>query len=274
MTTARPERWLLAALALWLLTAAASAAGGPCRHDTHEGRGYVLCEVVAGDDVRLWLRDPEGAILGSFARLGALLAGEGLRLEFAMNAGMFHPDRRPVGLLHTPEGDEGPLVTRAGPGNFGMLPNGLFCIREGGFAIIESHAFAAGAGAGAGGAGCRYATQSGPLLVIGGALHPRFVADSTSRFVRNGVGVSADGGRAMFAISDRGVTLQEFARFFRDRLGLPEALYFDGNTSRLHAPGLGRSDGGLPLGPMVGLVVAASAAGQDAGEGADHGAEP
>ncbi|MBC7157021.1 MAG: phosphodiester glycosidase family protein [Rhodobacteraceae bacterium] len=246
--TIRPERWL-AALGLWLLAGAAAANAGPCRHDSHEGRGYVLCEVAAGDDVRLWLRDPEGAILGSFARLEALVAVEGLRLDFAMNAGMFHPDRSPVGLLRTPEGAEGPLVTRAGPGNFGMLPNGVFCIREGGFAVIESRAFAAGAGE-----GCRYATQSGPLLVIAGRLHPRFLADSESRFVRNGVGVSAGGRHAVFAISDRGVSFHEFARLFRDHLGLPEALYFDGNTSRLYAPGLGRFDGGLPLGPLVGLV--------------------
>jgi uncharacterized protein YigE (DUF2233 family) len=48
---------------------------------------------------------------------------------------------------------------------------------------------------------CRFATQSGPMLVIDGALHPRFREDSTSLNIRNGVGVSADGQRLVLAIS-------------------------------------------------------------------------
>lgn len=48
-----------------------------------------------------------------------------------------------------------------------------------------------------------------------------------------------------------------FGRLFRDHLGLPDALYFDGKVSRLFAPALGRSDLGLPMGPIVGLAVPA-----------------
>ena len=103
---------------------------------------------------------------------------------------------------------------------------------------------------------CRYATQSGPMLVIDGKLHPRFLPDSDSRHIRNGVGVDA-GGIVHFAISDQPVTFHEFGRFFRDALGTPNALYLDGKVSKLHAPELHRSDGGLPMGPIVGVVVAA-----------------
>jgi uncharacterized protein YigE (DUF2233 family) len=95
------------------------------------------------------------------------------------------------------------------------------------------------------------------MLVIDGALHPRFLADSDSVFIRNGVGVSADGSEAWFVISDAPVTFHHFARFFRDALSVPEALYLDGSISRLYAPGLGRADWGLPLGPIVGLVAPA-----------------
>jgi uncharacterized protein YigE (DUF2233 family) len=35
----------------------------------------------------------------------------------------------------------------------------------------------------------------------------------------------------------------------------PNALYLDGRVSRLHAPGIGRSDIGFPLGPIIGTVV-------------------
>jgi uncharacterized protein YigE (DUF2233 family) len=51
------------------------------------------------------------------------------------------------------------------------------------------------------------------------------------------------------------VNFHAFARFFRDALGLTDALYFDGNISRLYAPQLGRHDGGFPMGPIVGTVV-------------------
>lgn len=240
-----------AALLLVLGLGGGTDAGAVCRAVEHEGRGYAVCEARAGDDLRLFLADGEGRPLGTFERVEEALRPEGRRLGFAMNAGMYHPDRRPVGLYRENGRDLAPLVGTAGPGNFGMLPNGVFCIGEDGFSVVETRAYAAAP------PGCRFATQSGPMLVIDGALHPRFLPDSDSRFVRNGVGVSPDGLRAVFAISDRPVTFHEFARLFRDALGTPNALYFDGRISRLHAPDLDRSDLGFPMGPIVGLTVPA-----------------
>ncbi len=241
------------ALALSLVSVLVAGAGmaGPCRAVSHDGEGYVVCTVTAGDDVRLWLDAPEGGVFGGFRRLSAALASEGEALAFAMNAGMYHADRSPVGLYVEHGTERRPVVTAAGPGNFGMLPNGVFCVLPDGFAVMESRAFAGQPQP------CRHATQSGPMLVIDGALHPRFIPDSPSRFVRNGVGVSADGQTAHFAISDRPVSFDAFARLFRDALEVPQALYFDGNVSRLHAPDLGRSDLGRQLGPIVGMVVPA-----------------
>ena len=92
------------------------------------------------------------------------------------------------------------------------------------------------------------------MLVIDGALHPRFLIDSDSRYVRNGVGVSPDGQTAWFAISDRAVTFHEFGRLFRDGLGARDALYFDGSVSRLYAPALNRADFGRRLGPIIGYT--------------------
>ncbi len=230
------------------LAVLATPAAATCRSDTFEGMSYAVCEVQAGQDLRLFLTAPDGAVHGSFARVDAALAGEGKRLAFAMNAGMYHEDRRPVGLYIENRREAAPLVTAAGPGNFGLRPNGVFCITDAGFAVIESRAFKKRP------PDCRHATQSGPMLVIGGELHPRFLADSDSRFIRNGVGVTAEGDRAVFAISDGPVNFHAFARFFRDRLGLPQALYFDGQISRLYAPELGRDDWGFAMGPIVGLV--------------------
>lgn len=236
-----------ALLALWPFGAAAQ--DDPCREVDFEEQSLTVCTVKAGQDLRLFLRGAQGEILGAFAAVDALLAPDGLQLAFAMNAGMYHPDRRPVGLYVEDGIERARLVTREGPGNFALLPNGVFCIDGDGFAVIESRAFDADR------PDCRFATQSGPMLVIDGALHPRFLDDSTSVNVRNGVGVSADGYTAHFAISNAPVTFHQFARFFRDVLDTPQALFLDGNISRLHAPGLGRSDWGLPMGPIVGLVV-------------------
>jgi uncharacterized protein YigE (DUF2233 family) len=169
-----------------------------------------------------------------------------------MNAGMYHADYRPVGLLVIDGVELQPIVTGASRDNFGMLPNGVFC--TGGarpFQVIESRAFADAR------PDCRLATQSGPMLVIDGDLHPRFLVDSDSRHVRNGVGVSPDGQTAWFAISDRAVTFHEFGRLFRDGLGVRDALYFDGSISRLYAPGVNRADFGRSLGPIIGLVDSA-----------------
>jgi uncharacterized protein YigE (DUF2233 family) len=196
--------------------------------------------------VELFLRDEAGDILGAFSSVKSRVNGT---VVMAMNAGMYHDDRRPVGLYIEDGVQEAPIVTRAGPGNFGLLPNGVFCLREDRSDVIESRAFAANPPA------CTDATQSGPMLVINGALHPRFLPDSTSRNIRNGVGTSADGQRVVFAISDDAVTFHEFGTLFRDTLGLPNALYFDGRISRLYAPAVGRNDFGLPLGPIVAVIA-------------------
>jgi len=248
-TTIRTMRIAETLLALTLMGAPAGA--GTCHDTEFDGARFTLCEVTAGQDLRLFWGGPEGQVLGSFARIDAMLAERGERLVFAMNAGMYHADRAPVGLYVEGGALRARLVTREGPGNFGLLPNGVFCIGAQGFAVIESRAYAEAPPE------CRDATQSGPMLVIDGALHPRFLADSPSVNLRNGVGVSDDGQRAVFAISNDPVNFHLFSRLFREGLGLNNALFLDGSISRLHAPELGRSDWGVPMGPVVGLVAPA-----------------
>ena len=236
-------RWLAAVLIL----APVAAEAVECRDTSFEGASYTVCEVQAGEDLRLFHSGPDGAH-GSFRDVDEALGAEGKALGFAMNAGMYHRDLAPVGLYVEDGVEVSKIITSDGPGNFGLLPNGVFCIGED-FRVMESRAFKKAK------PDCRYATQSGPMLVIKGKLHPKFLPGSDSTYVRNGVGVSEDGTRAVFAISNDRVNFHSFARLFRDELGLPDALYFDGNISRLYAPGLDRHDGGFPMGPIVGTVV-------------------
>jgi uncharacterized protein YigE (DUF2233 family) len=242
------RRW---AEALILAAAAVPAAAfaDTCRTQDEAGVRYAICEVRAGDDLRLWLTGPDGQPMGTFDRLRQGVTDAGGTLVFAMNAGMYHPDRRPVGLYVEDGAQRAPIQTAASAGNFGMRPNGVFCIAADGFRIVESRRFADAPPP------CRYATQSGPMLVIGGALHPRFIMGSDSLYIRNGVGVAPDGKTAWFAISDRPVSFHAFASLFRDVLKTPDALFLDGSISRLYSAELGRDDVGFPMGPMVGLVA-------------------
>lgn len=220
----------------------------PCVSEMFEGHSFTYCTARPSDDLRLfWGRGDKP--YATFSNVNAALAPEGKELLFAMNAGMFHRDLRPVGL-HLERGFERMrIIPNAGPGNFGMLPNGVFCVGPHRVDVIETQEFIKTA------PHCRYATQSGPMLVIDGVLHPRFLKNSTSRHYRNGVGVSADGQTAYFVISNRPITFYDFARIFQVKLGLANALFLDGSVSRLHAPDIGRSDFGRSLGPMIGVVV-------------------
>ncbi|MEP2640853.1 phosphodiester glycosidase family protein [Roseobacter sp.] len=232
---------------------AQSAGAVECRTEVVRDTPYTICEVDAHDEtLALFLYDDDGAPLGQFSSVNRALAPDNLHLRFAMNAGMYHSDRAPVGL-YIQDGHEIMRVIEApGPGNFGLLPNGVFCLRPGRADVFETARFVAASPA------CDNATQSGPMLVIDGALHPRFLEDGTSKYIRNGVGTSADGRRVVFVISDQPVNFYDFGLLFRDHLNLPNALYFDGKISRLYAPDLGRSDFGFSLGPIVGVVAPAN----------------
>lgn len=138
-----------------------------------------------------------------------------------------------------------PLNTADGEGNFFLKPNGVFFVRTDGSAgVLETGAYAAAHPEVA------YATQSGPMLVIDGKVHPRFEPDGTSRFIRNGVGVRADG-TVMLAISRSQVSLGSFARLFRDMLGCPNALFLDGAISSLSDGGRTLIGGKFPVGPIL-----------------------
>ena len=237
-------------LAVCLALLALPAAATECRQETYQDNVYAICEVdVTRERLELFLADENGAVFGHFGNIDAALAKNGQRLGFATNAGMYHEDRRPVGHYLEDGVEVQRVIPNAGPGNFGLLPNGVLCLRDGRADVFETLDYLDQAPA------CRDATQSGPMLVIDGELHPRFLVNSTSRYIRNGVGTSEDGTRAVFAISDTTVTFHEFGSLFRDHLGLKNALYFDGNISRLRAPDLGRSGSGFTtLGPIIGVV--------------------
>ncbi|MEM6478317.1 MAG: phosphodiester glycosidase family protein [Pseudomonadota bacterium] len=224
--------------------AALPSHGASCERVTFDENRYTVCTIdLRANEARLFWRDGQGAIYGDFDALPE-------DVIIATNGGMYHEDRRPVGH-YLEKGEEAvPPIASAGPGNFGLLPNGVLCLNPARAAIFETRAYIAAQPE------CRFATQSGPMLVIDGALHPRFIPGSDSRKRRGGVGVSADAQTLYIAVTGNAVNFHSFGRLFRDYLKTPQALFMDGTITRLFDRASGRSDGGARMGPILAIMSA------------------
>jgi uncharacterized protein YigE (DUF2233 family) len=218
--------------------------------DIHDQAGlYTACRFDPEQvDIRLHLADPEGRIYGAFDPLRRQLWAERRVLLFAMNAGMYHDDRSPVGLYVDYGHVVKPAITGGGWGNFHLLPNGVFLMKDGRAEVLETLAYQKS------GMTPDFATQSGPMLVIDGKLHPRFLPDSDSLKIRNGVGVDGEG-RVHMVISKVPVRFYDFATFFRDQLGCRNALYLDGSISSAFIADQNRDDRLFPMGPMLSVSM-------------------
>ena len=239
----------------WVLPGFASDTTQHCNKRVFSEAAYVICTFdPTNDDIRLFHAGEDEKPFRHFSKLEAALKDKSETLIFAMNAGMFDRSRNPIGLYVERAVEKKKVNRNDGPGNFHLMPNGVFWIwKEDGYRVAHvatTEDFVAKATKDV----IDFATQSGPMLVIDGQLHPKFLADSTSRKRRNGVGVT-EAGDVIFAISDTPVTFYEFATMFKEQLKTPNALFLDGSISRIFAPDIERRDYGVPMGPIVGVVA-------------------
>lgn len=208
---------------------------------------YLVLPVdTATEKLTLFMHDAQGQPYRSLERVAAAVASSGGALRFAMNAGMYEEDGSPVGLLVIDGKQLAPLNRRDAWGNFYLKPNGVFALTRQGPRVVATEEYPDIA------AEVVLATQSGPMLLKDGVIHPRFLPDSTSRHVRNGV--CAVGATAYFVMSRRAVTLYEFAVYFKDKLQCRDALYLDGSVSSVWDRTAGRIGLGFGLGPIIGVV--------------------
>jgi uncharacterized protein YigE (DUF2233 family) len=238
-----------ALLAFGYLFAASAQAQSttPCAPLRFEEASYIVCSFdMRRDDIRVYWKGPNGLAYGGFSALADALKAQGRQLRFAMNGGMFETDLSPVGLFIEDGQQKHKADMRDGASNFHLRPNGVFYVGDGAAGVAETTRFLAN------GPKARYATQSGPMLVIDGRIHPKIHPTGTSAKIRNGVGVR-DGAQVIFAISDQPVTFYTFAQLFRDALNCPNALFLDGSVSSLFAPNLKRADVLFPIGPIIGV---------------------
>lgn len=216
----------------------------------------TACATVAFEDARFThcAADPAKhhitTMLGNppyrgFKAFAEAAPDEAKRVAFAVNAGMFDGEGKPIGY-YVKDGERLKELNRNdGAGNFHMKPNGVFFGSGSKWRVMASEAFYTQVGDRP-----DFGTQSGPMLVIDGKLHPEITDDGPSRTVRNGVGVDS-AGRAHFVISEGPVSFGKLARYFRDVLKTPNALYLDGAVSELWDPSGGRLDSRAPIGPML-----------------------
>ncbi len=213
-----------------------------CEARSFEGSAFTVCRY---DAARHRLELVDGSKLRSLPALEKSLGAKAAEIRFAMNAGMYDEEGKPIGLFVADGKEAKALNLRTGSGNFHLLPNGVFALdAEGRVSVTPSKGFRSSVPE------PRWATQSGPMLVVDGKLHPKFDENGPSQLIRNGVGVK-DPGTAFFVISEDAVSFGRFARFFRDALGCADALYLDGSVSSLWDRPAGRQDAYSELGPMV-----------------------
>ena len=235
---------MAASLAFMSLNAVAYAG---CAPQAYNGHSYTVCGFdVQTEHVELFNLDQNDIPLGNFDRLSQKLRTDGKTLIFAMNAGMYDQNLRPIGLYVENGAEAKRLNRRNGGGNFHLKPNGVFYIAGGKAGVMETEAFAKS------GIQPDFATQSGPMLVINNKIHPRLSPTGTSFKIRNGVCV-VDDHMAMFAISNDPVGFYDFASLFKDQLGCKNALFLDGSISSLYSSELSGVGGYVPIGPMVGV---------------------
>jgi len=178
--------------------------------------------------LKLYWKNEAGQNFGSILNLKNWTEKNNLSLSFAMNGGMYKKDNSPQGLYIEKKKVLSPLDTTKSEGNFYLKPNGVFYLTTGKTAEISTTEKFHNSGK------IEYATQSGPMLVIDGEIHPDFKKGSANLNIRNGVGILPDG-KIVFVLSKKEINFYDFANYFKN-LGCKNALYLDGFVSRAYVP--------------------------------------
>ncbi len=178
--------------------------------------------------LKFYWKDDKNQIFKSIQHLKTWLETKNQQLLFATNGGMYKEDNSPLGLYIEEREIISPLNKRTASGNFYWKPNGILYID------IDSNAGICKTEKFINNDKIKYATQSGPMLVFDGNIHPEFKKGSTKLNIRNGVGLLPNN-ELIFIMSKHEVSLYDFAKYFKES-GCKEALSFDGFVCRTYLP--------------------------------------
>lgn len=206
----------------------------------------IVSHIVSPQERNLhfYWKDSTGNNYVDFENLKTAVEKEGKKLIFAMNGGMYQKDLSPQGLYI----EQGRTLTKLdtlqkGYGNFYLQPNGVFYLTKDHQAVVCTSRDFKNNG------NIQYATQSGPMLLIDGEIHPKFNKGSSNLQIRNGVGILANG-EVLFAMSREKINFYDFATFFKQK-GCQNALYLDGFVSKIYLPSRNWTDMASNFGVII-----------------------
>lgn len=178
--------------------------------------------------IAMYWRQANGKDYASLRALLADINGDG-RVLMAMNGGIYDKAYAPLGL-YIEKGQQKVAVNRAsGGGNFFIKPGGVFYLRGQRAGIVSLDKLRSTKG-------MDYAVQSGPMLLENGVINWRLKPSASSRKLRNGVGITAQG-KVVFMLSDRETNFYDFACYAKTRLNVRQMLYLDGTISKMSQQG-------------------------------------
>ena len=194
-----------------------------------------------------------GEHIKNISKLKAVLENQNSKLIFATNGGMFDEKLSPIGLFIENGELIKPLNTKVLKSeekgtlpNFYLEPNGVFYITQ------EEKAGVCKTTEYPNVTNIKFATQSGPMLVIDGEINKIFDPNSLNFNIRNGVGILPNN-ELVFAISMNKVSFYDFARYFKEQ-GCSNALFLDGYVSKAFIPKQGIEQIEGELGVLIGIT--------------------
>ncbi|MCJ8152143.1 phosphodiester glycosidase family protein [Chryseobacterium sp. SSA4.19] len=200
-----------------------------CSTDKEINSDFVIYPVNSKSDrIEFFWKDNHKQPFRSLQNLEKYINSGNKDLIFAMNGGMFIQHNIPKGLYVENFKTLNPINTLAGKGNFYLKPNGIFYVTKSNeSAIVSTENFKANPK-------IKFATQSGPMLIIDGKINPAFQNHSRNLNIRNGVGILKNGS-PVFVMSKKEINLYSLASLFKS-LECENALYLDGFVSRTYFP--------------------------------------
>lgn len=179
--------------------------------------------------MKFYWKDENNINYKNFQNLKSEIEEKKEELIFAMNGGMYNKDLSPQGLYIENGVTKSKIDTiKNGYGNFYLQPNGIFFLtneNKPGICTTKMYNNAENV---------KYATQSGPMLLIDGKIHHKFNEGSSNVHIRNGVGILPNG-NLLFVMSKEKINFYDFATYFKQN-GCENALYLDGFVSRTYLP--------------------------------------
>ena len=180
---------------------------------------------------------------------------KGRKVLMITNAGMYTSSHEPEGLFIENRRPINELDKKIIPNtdlNFYMKPNGVYFIDTAEVNYISKTEDFEGY-VKKNKINVKYATQSGPMLVIGGEIHDKFKVGSPNLNIRSGVGIISDK-KTVFIISKTETNFYDFGVLFKEVFNCKNALYLDGAISLMYINDIAPNERGGNFGPMISVV--------------------